>query len=176
MPLILNFETGGDSDEPIGDDGGVEYDLAQSFTVGASDSPVNRVALYLKKHNTITDAITVRIETNGADVPSGTLVDAGATTTITPTSTSYEWITASFPVTFSLTAATKYWIKCTIGNQASNEKYSWQRDVSNGYAGGGGSVSTDGGAFASEDAANDYYFRIYSPEADGVNRSYSFVI
>lgn len=164
MAIIVNYETGGDSDEPIGDLGGDEYDLAQSFTMPAADSVVNKVQLYLKKQNTITDPITVRIETNSGSTPSGTLVNASATSTVTPTSTSYDWLTITFPASFTLSASTKYWIKCTVPNQSTNNCYFWFRDVSSGYAGGGESLSFNGGAFGAESASVDLYFRVYSAD------------
>ena len=56
--------------------------------------------------------VSVRIETDSAGFPSGTLVDANATFTILSAalSTSYAWITAYSTNKFSLSANTKYWI------------------------------------------------------------------
>jgi hypothetical protein len=56
--------------------------------------------------------ITVRIETDSAGVPSGTLVNAAATITqANPfSSSSFGWGTFNFASAFSLTATTKYWI------------------------------------------------------------------
>ena len=166
MPVIVNYETGGDSDEPIGDLGGDEYDEAQSFTMPGADSLVDRVAINTRKVNSVTDAITVRIETSAAGPkPSGTLANASATTTIAPSNTTYDWVTATFPASFNLTASTKYWIVCLIGNQATNDHYDWFRDVSSGYADGGESTSVNGAAFGNESGTQDLYFRVYSPEA-----------
>lgn len=167
VTLLESFETGGDSDEPIGDLSGDEYDLAQSFQLTAT-APVVRVDLYLKKVNTISDAITLRIETNSGSAPSGTLVDANATITATPSNTSYGWVSFTFPATFSLTGATRYWIKCTVPNQSSDNRYDWQRDVSSGYANGGESVSFNGGAFSNESATIDLYFRVYGLDNSGM--------
>ena len=88
MSLILSFETGGNNYETIGDNGGNEYDQAQSFTLSETDT-IHYIDLYVLKNGTPTDAITMRIETNGSSVPSGTLANANATTTATPTNTSY---------------------------------------------------------------------------------------
>lgn len=166
--LLKSFETGGDSDEPIGDLGGNEYHLAQSFTLDAT-AQVGSLELYLKKANTITDPITVTIETDSAGPkPSGTLVNASATTTITPTNTTYDWITVTFPAPFELTGSTKYWIKCvTPIPQTTNNSYFWFRDTGNGYPGHGESLSFDGGAFGNESATIDLYFRVYQAEASG---------
>ena len=169
MPTLLkSFETGGDSDEPVGDLGGNEYDIAQSFTLD-STATVGSLELYFKKQNTITDPVTVRIETSNSNLPSGTLVDASATTTFTPTSTSYSWLTVTFPASFSLTGSTKYWIKCTVPNQSTNNCYFWYRDTGSGYPGHGESLSFDGGAFGAESATIDLYFRVYQAEASSGN-------
>lgn len=165
MPIIVNYETGGDSDESIGDDGGVEYGDAQSFTMPTTSYLVDRVAIHVKKVNTITDPITVRIETDAAGPkPSGTLANASASATVTPTNTAYDWIIVTFPAAFTLTASTKYWIVCTVPAQSLNNKYNWFRDVSTGYAGGGESLNVDGAGFGNEDANIDLYFRVYSQE------------
>lgn len=159
--LAINYETGYDSDSPIGDLGSAEYNLAQSFTtVGAITVPF--VDIYVKKVASITDPITVRLETNSAGVPSGTLVDASATTTITPTSTSYDWIRATFPAGISLSATTLYHIKCTVpASQATGDRYDWARQsTGNGYAGGEQSVQTNLGAWTAATGA-DCYFRVY---------------
>lgn len=176
MPTLLkSYETGGDSDEPIGALGTDNYDLAQSFTLDATAS-VGSIELYLKKQNTITDPITVTIETDSAGPkPSGTLVNASATGTVTPTSTSYSWLTITFPSAFTLTGSTKYWIKCTIGNQSANNCYLWFRDVSSGYPGHGESLSFNGGAFGNESATIDLYFRVYQAEPSAQNTNSMFL-
>lgn len=168
MPILLkSFETGGDADQPLGDLGGDEYLWAQSFTLDATATVVS-LELYLKKVNTITDDITVRIETDAAGpVPSGTLADASATATVTPTSTSYAWLSVTFPAGFSLTGSTRYWIKCTVPVQSVNNHYDWYSDTGGGYASHGSSLSLNGGAYSNEDANTDFYFRVYGEGASG---------
>lgn len=172
MPtLIKSFETGGDFDEPVGNLSSVEYDFAQSFSLDAT-ATIYSVELYLKKVNTITDPITVTIETStGAPSPSGTLVNASATQTIAPSSSSYSWVSVVFPATFSLTGSTKYWIKCVVGNQSANNYYGWYRNTGGGYASHGESASVSGGAFDTE-GVSDLYFRIY--EVDQVLGGFVF--
>lgn len=173
MRLLVNFETGGDADEPIGDLGGDEYGLAQSFQLAQGET-VGRVELFLKKVNSISAAITVRIETDAAGPkPSGNLVHASATTTITPSNTSYEWIPAVFPAEFALSGATKYWIVCTVpGGQTTNDHYDWQRDSGNGYADGGESLNLNAGGFGNESGSNDLYFRVYSGSVENASHAY----
>lgn len=162
--LLKSFETSGDADEPIGDLGGDEFDFAQSFTLDTT-AVVSRVDLFLKKVNTITDAITVTIETSAAGPkPSGTLADANATQTVTLSNTSYDWVTITFPGTFSLTGGTKYWVKAVVGNQSLNNHYDWFKDSGDGYPGHGESSSVNGAAFSNEGATGDLYFRVYAPD------------
>jgi hypothetical protein len=167
--LLKSFETGGDSDEPIGDLGGDEYRPAQSFTLD-STVLVQRVDLYLRKV-TITDALTVRIETNAAGPkPSGTLAHASATVSVAPSNTSYDWVSFTFPAAFSLTGSTKYWIVPTLpGVQANNVRYEWLRDSGNGYADHGESMNFNAGGYANESATIDLYFRVYGVERAGGN-------
>jgi hypothetical protein len=173
--LILSFETGGILDNPIGDIAGDEYGEAQSFQL-TGDSSVGSVAIYIKKAG-ITDPITLRIETNAAGPkPSGTLVDANATTTISTTNTSYEWVTATFPASFNLTASTRYWIVCTVPAQSSYVRYDWLQNNGGGYADGGNSVNFNGGGWGNESATLDNYFRIYAADAVTSNLSTSYFI
>lgn len=165
MPTLLkSFESSGDSDSPIGDLGGDEYNLAQSFTLDDTAN-VGSLELYLRKVNTISSAITVRIETSAAGPkPSGTLANASATTTITPSNTSYAWVTVTFPAGFSLTGGTKYWIVCTVpAAQSTNNHYDWLRNALGGlYASHGQGVQVNLGAWGNEDNAANCYFRVYN--------------
>lgn len=161
MALLQSYETGGDNDQPLGDLSNNEYDIAMSFTPSA-DVTIDQLSLYLKDHGS-PGTITVRIETDSSDVPSGTLVDANATFTIinSDTGTSYDWVLKSFPDTFELTSGTKYWIKCTIPDQSTDVRYSWYRDTGTGDSSHGQSTSFNGGAFSSEDTSRDLYYRLY---------------
>lgn len=159
--LLESFETGGTTDEPLGDLDNNEYDQAQSFQLSQT-LIVSRIDLYLKKVNTIASAITFRVETNAAGPkPSGTLVDANATASATPSNTSYDWVSFTLAAPITLTAATKYWIVCTVPNQTAQNRYDWLRNNSDGYASGGLSTSFNGGAFSNESASADVYFRVY---------------
>jgi len=86
--------------------------LAQSFTLSSSKT-IDRLRLWLKKIALPTGIATIEVQTNNAGVPSGTLVDTNATTTVNETDldTAYEWILANFS-NFNLDAGI-YWIVLT---------------------------------------------------------------
>lgn len=85
--------------------------FAQSF-VGTQNLETWLLCLHLKKNNVPTDALVVRIETDNAWSPSGTLLNPNASTTLQPSSlsTSFDWITVQFPTSLKFVATTKYWI------------------------------------------------------------------
>jgi hypothetical protein len=110
--------------------------LAQSFTF--TSNTIENVRLWLRKVAAPTGTLTLRIETNNAGAPSGTLVDANATTTVTEASlaTSYGWITFEF-TNFALSTGT-YWLVLSTSRAESATNYiEWGADTSSpAYAGG----------------------------------------
>lgn len=155
------YETGNDTDKIVGDTGGTETAQAQSFQIAAS-TKVKGIAVYLKKNAGTPGNITVRIETNNAGVPSGTLASADATGTISSFSTtSYGWKTLDFTNNFSLSASTTYWLVLKTAAAANDNNYALASDASSpSYASGNMASSTDGGSTWSAVAGTDAYFRI----------------
>lgn len=157
---IVWFETGTDLDRLIGDQAGTERAQAQSFQYGTAVK-VRGLEVNLKKNAGTPTAITVRIETNNAGVPSGTLVDSNATATIPAfTTTTYGWLSVEFPASFSIAAATLYWIVLKIAAGANDNNYAWASKSTSGYADGNMANSADGGSTWTAAAAEDAYFRI----------------
>lgn len=153
------FETGVDTSFIVGDDGGTEKAEAQGFQVAVAQK-MKAVSVYLKKVDGTPGDITVRIETNNAGVPSGTLVDAAATGTITAFSTtSYAWYTVEFATNFSLAATTQYWIVVKTAAAANDTNYEWGGKTASGYSSGTNANSTDGGSTWSA-GTSDAYFRV----------------
>lgn len=155
------FESGTDADKIVGDVGGVETAQSQGFQVDAT-CQVKAVQGYLKKNAGTPGNITVRIETDSAGVPSGTLANDSAATTITAfTTATYGWITVEFPAAFSLTGSTLYHLVLKTAAAANDQNYAWAADGSSpGYSAGAMSVSTDGGSTWSAVSAADAYFRV----------------
>ena len=155
------FESGTDSDKVVGDTAGTETAQAQSFQADAA-LQMKAVQVYLKKAAGTPGDITVTIETNSTDKPSGTKVSDGATATITAfTTATYGWITVEFPAAFALAATTTYWIVLKTAAAANDQNYTWAADASSpGYTAGTMAVSTNGGSTWSAVTAADAYFRV----------------
>lgn len=158
---ILWYETGNDANEIVGDEGGTEKAKSQGFQVPASCS-IKGVSVYVKKNAGTPGDITVRIETDSTNKPSGTLVDTDATGTITAfTGTSYEWKTVTFPDSISLSASTTYHIVLKTSAAANDNNYAWAADASSpSFSTGAQSYSTDGGTTWTADTTKDQYFRL----------------
>lgn len=165
------FETGTDADKIVGDTGGTETAQSQGFQIAAA-TKCKAVQVYIKKNAGTPGDITVRIETDSTAKPSGTLVDAAATTTISAfTTATYGWVTATFTTSFSLAATTTYHVVLKTAAASNDNNYAWAADTSSpGYSGGAMSASTDGGSTWSAVSGSDAYFRILG-NATSVNCS-----
>ncbi len=113
--------------------------LAQSFQMAGSTT-INQVRLYLKKTGAPTGTMTLRIETDSAGSPSGTLADASATVTVAESSlaASYGYITFDFATNFTLSGSTTYWLVLSTDRAGDyNDFIYWGADGSSpGYASG----------------------------------------
>lgn len=165
------YETGGDADKIVGDTGGTETAQAQSFKLDEAVY-VQGVEVYLKKNAGTPGAITVRIETDNAGVPSGTLANAALTTTIPAfTTTAYGWKTVTFSSPIQLAKATVYHIVLKTDAASNDNNYAWYADSSSPtYSDGAMSASTNGGSTWSAVSTCDAYFRVLS-ENVGVTSS-----
>jgi hypothetical protein len=135
------------ADVPI--DGGTVKRAAQSFKLSdftnLQDVPINSIFLKLKKNTGTTTDLVVRIETDNNGVPSGTLVDAQASATISAfTSTSYTYKKATF-TDVTIKGNTTYWIVCKHATEGSGtSQYYWGGDSSSPtYTDGNLSTYTD---------------------------------
>jgi len=147
----------------IGDDGGTEKALSQGFKI-ATTAEVKGVRVYLKKVDGTPGDITVRIETDDTNKPSGTLADSDATGTIPAfTTTDYGWVTVEFDTSFSLAAATTFHVVLKIAAGANDQNYAWGYNAtSDEYSDGNISTSTDGGSGWSAVAGDDAMFQVLS--------------
>lgn len=163
------FETGTDTGFFVGDDGGTEKACAQGFQV-ATAQKMKGVSVYLKKNAGTPGDITVRIETETASKPSGTLVNAAATGTIPAfTTTSDAWYTVEFATNFDLSATTSYWIVLKTAAAANDNNYKWEGKTASGYSASTNATSTDGGSTWTA-GTSDAYFRVLG-NATSVNCS-----
>jgi hypothetical protein len=155
MSQLTSYQTGNDTDAAIGDAGGVEFRRAQSFQI-PKRSIITSVELYLKNAaSPPSDPITIRIETDNAGVPSGTLVDANATGTIAAGDIggSYAFEVCTFSTAFILPKTTTFHIVASVPNQSTNVAFHWGSDFSSSsYANGTFSNSQNGGAWSNNTA------------------------
>jgi len=106
--------------------------LAQSFELSSGET-VDKARLWLKKTGSPTGTMTLRIETDSAGDPSGTLADANATVTVAESSlgTSYGWAEFDFGTDFALSGSTTYWLVLSTDRSASDTNYvEWGADGS----------------------------------------------
>jgi len=158
------YETGGDTDNRIGDTAGTEYQQAQGFKLTAEEvkSQIGGIRAYLKNATSCLGDITVRIEGDNAGVPDGVLANANATGTI-PTgdvNATYGWVTCNFATSFALTASTQYWLVLSVAAQANDVGYDWQSDASSPTYSDGTRAYHDGSWTA--DSNSDLLFNILS--------------
>lgn len=152
-----------DTDLIVGDTGGTETAQSQGFQL-ATASKIKGIQVYLKKNAGTPGDITVRIETDSTNKPSGTLADANLTATIPAfTTATYGWITVEFTAASSATlnSGTTFHVVLKTAAASNDNNYAWAADGSSpSYSGGASSHSTDGGSTWSADTAKDCLFRI----------------
>lgn len=156
----------GDTDTTIGDAAGTEYAQSQGFQLDTA-TKVKAIQVYIKTNAGTPSDLQVRIETNNAGVPSGTLADANLTKTITASTipSTYGWVTIEFDTASSaaLTASTVYHIVLKTAAASNDNNYNWKADASSpSYAGGAMSESSNGGSTWSAQT-RDALFRILTP-------------
>jgi hypothetical protein len=138
MPYINQQQTIHNDNWPIQGTGGSNESGCQSFKCTGADTYA-KVDLYLQKVLLPTDNLTLRIETNNAGAPSGTLVDASATKTIAAAGVTTGWNTFKFPAAFAMTAATTFWlVLARSGARDTNNYVLWWADSGASYADGAG--------------------------------------
>lgn len=137
---------------------------AQSFQVSTATT-YNQIDLLLSTNISVNNApVTIRVETDNSNKPSGTLVDANATATISADVIhSYpSWHSVNF-TPFSLSTGTKYWLVVNSTGSTTSNYPQWhyfnQYSV---YANGNASFSNDAGANWTDYNWLDMTFKIYS--------------
>ncbi len=101
----IDSASGSNSDQINGATGTSEA-IAQSFTP-ASDVTVDRLLAKINPSSSPVDNLIVEIQTNAADVPSGTVVGSGVTTAAAGLA---SFGMSAFAISAALTGGTRYWI------------------------------------------------------------------
>lgn len=148
-----------DTDNYLGDNANVEYRRAQSFQLSAAQTISAVEFEILALVGSPSGNWTVKIETDNAGKPSGTLANASATISYTPGAAGYKVIT--FASSFTLSAATLYWIVLLCDNQSTNVRWNLRDNSTDVYADGSEAESTNGGSTWSN-STRDLWFKVYT--------------
>lgn len=108
-------------------------DVAQSFKPSSTNT-INKVSIKIKKTGSPSD-ITVRVLKDENGQPDKNQVLANGTLYSSLVTTSYEWIDVTFNSTPTLVADTQYWLMLDSSSD-SNNYWSWQLDLAQGYTRG----------------------------------------
>jgi len=136
----------------LGDIGGTEYRLAQSFILGGG-TPVDSVFLrFLSNVGSPSGQVTAKIETMSGGVPSGTLAHANLTKAFTPVEDTWQKVTFDNPGKIS---AGTYWLRLDCSNQANSNYWKWSQQNIVNPTGMSGATQTNGGSWT---LANGAYF------------------
>ena len=142
----------------VGNVGGNQTALAQSFTLGALTSITAVRVNFGANSGAPAGNLTLRIETDNAGAPSGILANANLTIALIPAASA--WNTFTFAVPATLAAATVFWVVLSSGAQGNNIYWQPLSVTPSAYAGGFLSFST-AGVWAAQ-VIYDMAFEIYS--------------
>ncbi|MFH0834625.1 MAG: LamG-like jellyroll fold domain-containing protein, partial [Patescibacteria group bacterium] len=135
--------------------------LAQQFTVDSAGT-IPAISLWLKKVGTPTGNLSLSIETDASDLPSGTTITDGAATTVAVDSLSsddFEWVNFQFATPPTLSANTKYHLVLEGDFAASaTNNLVWAADTSTPSFVDGTSEIKDS---AWTESSEDFIFRIF---------------
>lgn len=150
--------SGTPSNEVIFGNNNATEDIAQSFTVSSSTSPLNKLELYVKKTGTPANAtITIRNDSSGA--PGSTILATG-TLSASSVAVNYGWVNVSFTTNPILATSTTYWIVIDASTHAS--RYYTIGANSDGYANGVGKIGRLGTSWSNTTPSGlDYFFKVY---------------
>lgn len=141
--------------------------LAQSFQLGSAGT-LAQVTLHLRKVGSPTGVMTLRIETDSAGSPSGTLISASAVATVDESSVSATWGDITFDIkgNIPLSGSTTYWLVLTTSRAADDDYILWAKDGSSpGYASGEMKADNSGYTALSADAIFSVFTALTSVQA-----------
>jgi len=162
-----SYFTGGDTDTNIA--AATTTRASQGFKLSfptSESATIVGAILKLKKISGTTTELTVNVETDNSDTPSGTLADVNATETIDAfTDTSYIYKTVWFSSPFSVTGSTTYHLVCKHTTEGSgNSIYAWHRDASSATYTDGDASTYASGSWTAQ-AGTDFQFAIITRSA-----------
>ncbi len=131
-------------------------DAAQSFQISTTGN-VNKVELYIRKVGAPPNFSAIRLVNNNAGNP-GNVTIASGSLSAAAVSTSYGWVTVTFPTNPILNAGTTYWLVLDASGNSAANYYQWA--ANNAYAAGQAKT----GIFSAgpwNATTSDGYFKLY---------------
>lgn len=163
LPEEKDLTTGGSSYavEEIGNLKVAESFIPTQYNTTNLTVPLTQVALNIKTNAGTPGTLVVRIETDTAGKPSGTLVASNATTTISSSliSSSFKYVMALFSTPVELTGNTSYWIVVQHAAGTQNSKYLVAGETGKKYA--SGNVATYNGTTWTKVTTANLNFAVY---------------
>jgi hypothetical protein len=159
---VLAQYTGGDTNLAWGYTS-TKQESAQSFKI-SDDSTCTKVELEITlQMGSPTGTYTVRIETDNAGLPSGTLVDPNAIKSQDASEIAIAtWETWQFPSPFSLSANTTYWIILANTESAGTNAFTLGFNMTGDYT-DGKRVSGPDGSWSDLTPDADINFKVHCP-------------
>ena len=144
----------------------ITQDVAQSFKVTNSSSPLNKIQLYLKKTGTPSD-VTINIM-NDISGNIGSTVIASGTILASSVTTSYGWIEVSFTTNPLLDTSKTYWMVLDAST-SSSKYYTIGATSGDSYINGLSKIGQLGGTWNDTTPVGfDYFFNIYLGGINGL--------
>lgn len=140
--------------------------LAQSFKFSGNGA-LSQLALVLSKTGNPTGDVTIKIETDNTDSPSGTAVANGEITIAKEdVITSPLWLLKIFEQLPQLTGTVKYWLVVSTAGTDAENFYSWHLNTAGGYADGSALRFV---SYWSDELDGDFCFKVYKTLLDQSN-------
>jgi len=136
-------------------------DFAQSFKISTAQ-PVNNIQFYIKRFNSPSGSITVKIVNDNAGSPGSEVLMTGMTTlSATNVGTTFNWATVTMPSTPVLNPNQTYWVVLD-DSASSSSKYYIIGANAGGYANGTAKIGKYGTSWLNTTPAGlDGYFQVY---------------
>jgi hypothetical protein len=107
--------------------------IAQSFTPAASTS-IKHAYFLMRKVGSPTNTIWCRLYSDSGDAPNAILATTGSVLGSTLPAYNYTWIKFTFATSYTLTAATKYWIVFYPATSSSTNHYQLRVDENSNFS------------------------------------------
>lgn len=122
---------------------------------------------------------TLEVQTNNAGSPSGSLVNAGATASITTGAETTSWLRYTLSTTATLSSGTTYWLVLKPGSHPFTEgglanAGTFRATTNSGYSSGSIKYSANSGtSWTADDSTQDLSFKIYAAGPTAISGTFS---